>query len=66
MKAAMNKHAADGKLSNGVFKEHYMNGALACVGKYRNGEKFGGWKYYLRNGQLRAMGMFAAGKMTGE
>ena len=29
------------------------------------GEKAGVWKYYLRNGQLRAVGKFAGGKMTG-
>lgn len=65
MRANANKHDADGQPKNGVFKEHYKDGTLACAGKYRNGEKVGVWKYYLRNGQLRAVGKFAAGKMTG-
>src|SRR2546422_5730503 len=39
MKADQSKHDADGKLKNGVFKEHYKDGTLACVKKYRNGEK---------------------------
>lgn len=66
MKADQSKRDTDGKLKNGVFKEHYRDGTLSCVGKYCDGTKVGGWKYYLRNGQLRALGKFAAGKMTGE
>jgi antitoxin component YwqK of YwqJK toxin-antitoxin module len=53
MKLNQIEHDADGKLKNGVFKEFFKDGTLACVGKYRNGEKAGEWKYYLRNGVLR-------------
>ena len=47
MKADQSKHDAGGKLKNGEFKEFFKDGTLACVGKYRNGEKVGEWKYYL-------------------
>jgi uncharacterized glyoxalase superfamily protein PhnB len=66
MKPDNSKLDADGKLKNGVFRESYKDGTLACVGKYRNGGKAGVWRYYLRNGQLRAIGKFTGGKMTGE
>jgi hypothetical protein len=66
MKTKPGKRGADGKLKNGVFKEHFKDGSLACAGQYLDGEKAGVWKYYLRNGQLRAVGKFADGKMTGE
>ncbi len=59
------KYHADGKLKNGVFKEFFKDGTLACVGKYRSGEKVGEWKFYLLNGRLKAVGKFANGKMTG-
>jgi hypothetical protein len=41
MKTDSNKRDATGKLKNGVFKEHYKDGMLMCVGKFRNGEKMG-------------------------
>ena len=66
MKTDQSQHDANGKLKNGVFKEYFKDGMLACVGKYRNGEKIGEWKYYLRNGLLKAIGRFSNGKMTGE
>ena len=53
-------------ISEFLFKEHYKDGTLSCVGKFRDGAKNGVWKHYLRNGQLRAVGKFAGGKMTGE
>jgi len=65
MKTDQSQHDADGKLKNGVFKEYFKDGTLACVGKNRNGEKIGEWKYYLRNGLLKAIGRFSNGKMTG-
>ena len=46
------KHDSKGKLENGLFKEHFKNGRLSCVGKYRNGEKSGEWKIYDLNGAL--------------
>ncbi len=56
MKMDKSKYDADGELKNGVFKEYFKDGTLSCVGKYRNGEKVGEWKYYLRNGLLKALG----------
>ena len=56
MKADQSKHDAGGKLKNGEFKEFFKDGTLACVGKYRNGEKVGEWKYYLRNGVIAGRG----------
>src|SRR4029077_10418111 len=38
MKLNQIEHDADGKLKNGVFKEFFKDGTLACVGKYRKGE----------------------------
>jgi hypothetical protein len=35
MKPNQTKHAADAKLKNGVFQEHYKDCTQACVGKYR-------------------------------
>src|SRR5216117_3957841 len=66
MKMDKRKYDADGQLKNGVFKEHFKDGTVSCVGKYSNGEKVGQWKYYLRNGALRAIGRYSGGKMTGE
>ena len=31
MKMDQSKHAAEGKLKDGVFREHYKDGTLACV-----------------------------------
>ena len=56
MKAVKSKHDADGKTRSGVVKEYFKDGALSCVGRFRNGEKVGEWKYYLWNGVLRAIG----------
>jgi hypothetical protein len=61
-----NKFDADSKLKNGIFKEHFKDGTLSCIGEYSNGEKVGEWKYYLRNGLLKAIGGYSNGKMTAE
>ena len=50
------KHDAEGQLKSGVFKEYFKDGTLSCIGKYRSGERAGEWKYYLRNGMLKAIG----------
>ena len=65
MKLDKSKCDADGRLKNGTFKECCKDGVLSCVGKYCTGEKTGEWKYYLRNGLLKAIGSYH-GKMTGE
>jgi antitoxin component YwqK of YwqJK toxin-antitoxin module len=64
MKLDKSKVGPDVKLKNGVFKEFFKDGSLACVGKFKNGGKVGLWKYYLKNGVVRAVGKFAGGKMT--
>jgi len=56
MKSDKSRYDASGQLKNGLFKEHFKDGSLSCVGKYKDGEKTGEWKYYLRNGVLRAVG----------
>jgi antitoxin component YwqK of YwqJK toxin-antitoxin module len=50
MKIGRSKFDAYGRLKNGLIKEFFKDGTLSCVGEYRNGEKIGEWKYYLRNG----------------
>ncbi|MBI3414341.1 MAG: hypothetical protein HY043_03315 [Verrucomicrobia bacterium] len=67
MKTVTSKHNTDGKLKNGLFKEHYKGGSLACVGKYRSGEKIGVWKRYHPNGALYDdEGNFANDEKIGE
>ena len=39
---------------NGIVKEFYSNKMLSVTGRVSKGIKTGVWKYYLRNGQLRA------------
>ncbi len=51
---------------DGPYEERHKDGSLACTGRYRNGLKSGEWKYYLKNGQLRASGECTDGKMSGE
>lgn len=63
MKLDKSKVAARGRLKNGLFKEFFKDGALSCVDKFHNGEKTGEWKYYLRNGSLKAIGVYTNGKM---
>ena len=66
VKVDKSKHDTHGQLKNGIFKEFFKDGALSCVGEYRNGEKIGEWKYYLRNGLTKAVGRYDHGKMTDE
>jgi antitoxin component YwqK of YwqJK toxin-antitoxin module len=66
MKMDKSKYAADGRPKNGMIKECFKDGALSCVGEYRNGAKIGEWKYYLRNGSLKAIGRYSNGELTGE
>jgi antitoxin component YwqK of YwqJK toxin-antitoxin module len=66
MKMDKGKYDAGGKLKNGIFKEHFKDGTLSCIGEYSNSEKVGEWKYYLRNGSLKAIGKYSNGKMTAE
>ena len=52
MNGDKSKCDADGQLKNGIFKEFFKDGALSCVGKYRNGEKIGEWRTYDAKGKL--------------
>ena len=65
MKIDNSKLDADGNLKNGLFQEHFKDGALASEGEFRAGERTGLWKYYLVNGQLKAVGHYEADKMVG-
>jgi hypothetical protein len=49
MKMDKSKYDSNGKLKNGLFKEHLKDGTLPCVGKYSKGEKTGEWKIYEVN-----------------
>jgi len=66
VKVDKSKHDTHGQLKYGIFKELFKDGALSCVGEYRNGEKIGEWKYYLGNGLTKAVGRYDHGKMTDE
>jgi antitoxin component YwqK of YwqJK toxin-antitoxin module len=43
---------------DGVVEEFFKDGTLSSVGKYRNGEKIGEWKWYRENGKLMQSGSF--------
>jgi hypothetical protein len=62
MQAQQSKHGADGSPKDGEFREYFKGGSLSCEGHSRNGDKVGEWKYYLRNGQLRAVGEFVSAR----
>ena len=55
MKRDKGKHDAEGQLKSGVCKGYFKDGTLSCIGEYRSGERAGEWKYYLRNGKLKAI-----------
>jgi antitoxin component YwqK of YwqJK toxin-antitoxin module len=48
------KTSAEGK--NGLAKETFSDGKISAGGPYVNGKKTGVWKYYFRNGLLKATG----------
>ncbi|HAN17906.1 MAG: hypothetical protein A2X13_10670 [Bacteroidetes bacterium GWC2_33_15] len=66
MKFDNSKFDKNGELKNGHFQEFFKNGAIACEGDYKDGERTGEWKYYLLNGIIKAIGNYTLGKMTGE
>jgi hypothetical protein len=41
------------------------DGTVSAVGNYSGGKRTGVWKYYFRNGRLRATGRFAMGQIEG-
>jgi antitoxin component YwqK of YwqJK toxin-antitoxin module len=55
MKASGSKYDTEGNLRNGPYQEHF-----------KEGEKTGDWKYFLKNGRVKAFGRYAHDKMNGE
>ena len=51
--------------NNGSFVEYYKNGAIKAIGKYRQKEMHGEWKFFRLDGSLMRSGRFNAGKQTG-
>ena len=56
MKTDNSKFDKDGKLKQGLHQEYFKNGFISCEGNFKDGERTGEWKYYLANGQLKAIG----------
>ena len=54
----MKARKSDNKGKNCLVNETYSDGKISAVGKYADGKKTGVWKYYFRNGRLRATGKF--------
>lgn len=44
----------------GAWKEKYETGELRAEGIYKDGKKFGEWKFYFKNGKLEQKGKFIA------
>ncbi len=55
------KYNSNAQLKNGFVREYFRNGKLLSEGEYIDGEKTGEWKYYLRNGLLKAVGKIFKG-----
>ena len=51
--------------NNGSFVEYHKNGAIKAIGKYRQKEMHGEWKFFRLDGSLMRSGRFNAGKQTG-
>ena len=62
MKTDKHKDDADGQLKSGLCRRR----RFVVPREIHDGETIGEWKYYLRNGLLKAIGRFSNGKMTGE
>ena len=58
MKTDKSKYDKDGNLKNGLFKEYFRDGSIACEGQHRNGNKTGEWKFYFKNGRLQSVGKY--------
>lgn len=56
--------------SSGEFREYYDNGFTKSLGRLRNGEMTGAWRWFRRDGSLLRSGRFgtgaAAGRQVGE
>jgi antitoxin component YwqK of YwqJK toxin-antitoxin module len=48
----------EGKLRNGSATFFFKDGTLESAGDFFDGEKQGEWKYYLKNGKLKAFGKY--------
>lgn len=56
--------------ASGEFREYYDNGFAKSIGRLRNGEMTGAWRWFRRDGSLLRSGSFgtgaAAGRQVGE
>ncbi len=66
MKFDNSKYDKNGKLKNGLHRDHFKDGSVSAEGHFKNGERTGEWKYYLLTGKLKAIGNYTHGKITGE
>ena len=50
---------------NGHHKELFTNGGLSGEGRMKNGKRHGKWKFYFRNGVVKAIGKYVDGELDG-
>jgi antitoxin component YwqK of YwqJK toxin-antitoxin module len=54
-------------LYQGMWEFYYLNGNIRSKGEYKDGNKFGKWKYYFTSGKLEQEGAYDQnGKFSGE
>lgn len=54
-------------LYQGTWEFYYLNDTLKSKGEYKNGKKYGKWKYFFSNGKLEQEGFYDKnGEYTGE
>ena len=49
---------------NGPVEQFFKNSLVSCQGEFISGEKLGGRKYFLNNGQLKSSGNYKDGKIS--